>query len=198
MSLIDLDAIPGYREACEKERENRNLAVLALTVPLCGVSAHQLMPRHVCLLTYCQNAFLGGGAPPQPEDIAFFLWAVSPDYCLDVKKRDRFIKAKVANLPYARSCREIFDYLDRAFQDSPGRSGSGGTQYVAPVVFLIDLFASQYGWTDEKTMTTPLAALFQYMKAMRMRTNPRAPIFNPSDVIKSRFLVGRITGEGQN
>lgn len=194
MSLLDLDAIPGYREACEREQEARNLAVSSQTVPLCGLSVYQLAPRHVCLLRLCQNAFFCGGRI-QPEDVAFFLWVVSPEYSLDHKKRDKFLRRNVSALKYVDSVKQIKEYLDRAFMDAPPTGGDpGGAQYVAPVVFLIDLFASQYGWTDEKTMSTPLPALFQYMKAIRLRVNPRATMFNPSDGLKSKHLMDRMRG----
>ncbi len=192
MSLLDLDAIPGYREACESEQANRNLATLQFTVPLCGIEVNQLNPRHVVLLNFCHNAFIEGGRTPRPEDICFFLWVISPQYSLDTKKRDKFIKRHISKLKYLESIGEINEYLSRTFQDSPGRSDANGPQYVAPVVFLVDLFASQYGWEDTKTLNTPLAALFQYMRAIRLRMNPKAIMFNESDTIKSKHLRARM------
>ena len=121
-----------------------------------------------------------------------FLWFVSPEYCTDRKSRDKFIKRNVARLKYRESVAEIDEFLVRTFQDSPGSKGDSGPQYVAPVVYLVDLFGSQYGWTARETMDTPLAFLFQCINAIKMRRNPQAIMFNPSDSIKSRHLRERM------
>ncbi len=192
MGLLDLDAIPGYREACAAEQANRNLATLPFVIPLCGIDVRQLTPQHVVLLNYCRNAFIEGGRAPQPEDIAFFLWVISPEYSLERKKRDKFIRRNVAKLRYRESIIAINEYLAQAFQDAPGAGTADGPQYIAPVVYLVDLFASQYGWDDRKTLETPLAALFQYMRAIRLRTNPKAIMFNRSDALKSQHLRDRM------
>lgn len=187
-----LPPIPGYAEACRREQDNRNLAATLSTVPLCGIPAAQLTPRHLTLLSLCGNAFVQG-RDPQPEDVAMFLWFVSPEYCLERRKRDKFIRRNVARLKYRESVAEITEYLDRTFQDAPASGGEqNAPQYVAPVVFLVDLFGAQYGWPAQVTMDTPLAFLFQCLNAIKMRLNPRAIMFNPSDSIKSRHLRERM------
>lgn len=199
MGLIDYDAIPGYRDACEREQANRNLAVLPLSLPLCGLSVHQLMPRHIVLLSYCQNAFIEGKREPAIEDIVFFLWAVSTEYCLDIKKRDKFIAHWIKKNKDVRPIRDINEYLERAFQDAPGTGNSDGPQYVAPAIYFVDLFGGEYGWTMEQTMNTPLATIYQLLKAIRRRHNPKGIQFNPSDALKARLLLGQITPKtGEN
>lgn len=198
MGLIDFDAIPGYREACANEQANRNLAVLPLSVPLCGIQVHQLMPRHIVLLGYCHNAFIEGERPPVLEDIVFFLWAVSLEYCLDLKKRDKFIKNWVKQNKDCKPIREIDEYLERAFQDAPPSRQTYGPEYFAPSIYFVDLFGSEYGWTVEQTMGTPLATIYQLLKAIKRRYRPGAIQFNPSDAIKARVLRDQMmppTGE---
>ena len=195
MSPTDLNAlppIPGYAEACRREQDNRNLAATLSTVPLCGLAAAQLTPKHLTLLALCGNSFVQGRVP-QPEDVAMFLWFVSPEYCTDRRKRDKFIERGVARLKYRESVAEISEFLDRTFQDAPATGGGEDRpQYIAPVVFLVDVFASQYGWAPETIMETPLAFLFQCLNAIKMRLNPRAIMFNPSDSIKSKHLRERM------
>lgn len=190
--LNDTPTIPGYAEACRREQENRNLAATLSTLPLCGIPAAQLTPAHLTLLSLCRNAFIEG-REPHPEDVAMFLWFVSPEYCTDTRKRDRFVRRNVGKLPFRKSVAEIDEYLERTFQDSPPRSGNDeGPQYVAPVVYLVDLFAHQYGWSAQEVMNTPLAFLFQCMNAMKQRLKPGAPLFNPSDALKSKHLRERM------
>ena len=195
MSQEDLNAlppIPGYADACRREQDNRHLAVTLGCLPLCGLPVAQLTPAHWTRLTICGNAFVCG-REPMPEDVAMFLWFVSPEYVTDKRKRDKFIKRHVRRLPFRQSVAEIDEYLARTFQDSPSNNGSDGApQYVAPVVFLVHLLGSQYGWEPVVTLNTPLAFIFQCLNAIKMRNNPRAIMFNPSDSVKARHLRERM------
>lgn len=198
MGPIDFDAIPGYREACDNEQANWNLAVLPLPVPLCGISVFQLMPRHVVLLTYCGNPFIAGGRTPDFADIAFFLWVVSTEYCLDLKKRDKFVKNWIKRNRACQPIKEISAYIERAYQDAPGSGGVGRVQYYAPAIYFIDLFGVEYGWSPEQTMNTPLATIYQLLKAIKRRYNPKAIQFNSTDGLRSRILRDQMmppTGE---
>jgi len=89
--------------------------------------------------------------------------------------------------------REIFAYLARVFQDIPNSNGKGADSksYTAPIASMIDLLAHEYGWTDETILRLPLARLFQYMRRIEKRNDPKAMQFNRSEQFVSRWLQER-------
>lgn len=207
MSFIDPDAIPGYRAAVIAEQTDRDLALLE-TIPICGLPCRQISLRVWMILNQCGNAFIVGGRPATPEEVAVFLWFLSPSYCLSEKERQKFVKRKV--LPLFRAGKlawcvaEICVHLRRAFRDAPG-GGGNRKEYVNPCAAVIDSIASEYGWTADYIMALPIAALFLYQRAARMRHNPKAVMFNESDEFLSLHLRQRMeqqqnppVGNGEN
>lgn len=186
VNLFDPHQIPGYTEACEKEQANRDLAFLDLPIPLCGIVARQFCLKHLVLLGNCGNGFLTNKGQPQPEDIAQFLWIVSAEYSLDAKKRTKFVR-KLGGLKFLQAIADIEEYLARAFQDSP-QGGSGGKQYTADCAWLVEIMAHEYGWDDETIMQKPIARLFQYLRLINKRYNPKALLFNRSESIVTNHL----------
>jgi hypothetical protein len=193
MSLLDLAQIPGYLEARGKEQSNRDIAFLDFPVPLCGLTVRQFALEHLVVLGQCDNAFIIG-APPQPEDVALFLWVVSTGYRPgDDKARNRFVKGIANQVAFAPACRDITEYLDSAFMDSPSGTREGMqksyTSFVAPIV---DVFAHVYGWDDAAVMRKPIARLFQLVKLISRRADKRTVFFNPrSDPVISKWLAAQ-------
>lgn len=194
MSYIDPDTIPGYREAIAQERADRDLALME-TIPICGLSCRQLSLRTCILLNECDNAFISGGRVATPEEVAVFLWFLSPDYCLDPKARERFVKKKVAPIfkagKFLWCVMEINQHLRRAFRDSPG-GGMRNKEYVNAGAAVVDTLASEYGWSARDILEMPLASIFLFQRAARMRRNPKAPMFNESDQLLSKHLQERM------
>lgn len=191
MSLLNLAEIPGYADAQRREREARDLAFCDWPVPLCGLSVNQFTLTHLLVLGNCDNAFVAGGAPT-PEDVAFFLWAVSPEYAPnDAAKRDSFVSEISGRIKYMEACREIAEYMTAAFQDAPPGSDAQNKAYTSFAATFCDLFASEYGWDDSQTMRKPVARLFQLYRRIQKRANPKAVLFNPSDRVISRYLMAQ-------
>lgn len=194
MSLFD--QVPGYRAAVDRERTNRDLAFCGLPVPLCGVAAVQMSPRIYLRLLHCDNAFVVGREPTS-EDVAIFLWFVSPDYSLNQKARDKWIKRHVRKLPYRSSVIEINAYLNRTFMDAAeGRSSD--KSYVSSLSNIVDLIASEYGGPSSWILEEPLACIFQYVRSIRARRDPKSPQFNPSEKLVSKWLRDRNASDGQS
>lgn len=188
MSLLNLAEIPGYAEAQKQEREARDLAFCDWPVPLCGLSVRQFTLTHLLILGNCDNAFVSGGVP-EAEDVAFFLWVVSPDYVPnDVRTRNRFLKRVARKVKFFAAIAEINDYLKDAFQDSPQGTGVQSKAYTSFAATYCDLFASEYGWDDSLTMRKPIARLFQLYRRIQKRTNPKAVLFNSSDAVIGKYL----------
>jgi hypothetical protein len=191
MSLLDYTEIPGYTEAVNTEQSNRDVAFLATTPPICGVLIVHLSLRHWIQLIGCRNRFIRGERP-EPSDVAMFLWFLSPSYSCDPAARARFVTEQVRPLNFMDVTREIYAYLNRVFQDIP--QGDGDTtakSYTAPVASMIDLLASEYGWQDEHILSLPLARLFQYLRRIEKRRDPKAMQFNRSERLISEWMQKR-------
>lgn len=186
MNLFDPHTIPGYTEARDAEQANRDLAFLGMPIPLCGVIVRQFNLNHLILLGNCGNAFITHDKAPQPEDVAQFLWIVSKDYGTDPKARTKFVKG-LRKLKYLKSVEEIREYLNGAFQDAP-QGGSAGKQYTADCAWIVEIMAHEYGWDDESIMQKPIARLFQYLRLIHKRNDPKALLFNRSEQIVTKHL----------
>lgn len=191
MNALDLSSIPGYEEAKQREQEARDLAFCDWLVPLCGQQVQQFNLTHLIVLGNCDNAFVSNGSP-QPEDVAFFLWAVSPNYRpADNRARDKFVRKISNTVKYVPSCKEIMEYMDTAFLDAPQGTNVAAKSYTSFAATYCDLFADAYGWDDQQTMRKPLARLFQLIRRIQKRNNPKAILFNRSDAVLSKYLLGQ-------
>lgn len=190
MSLLNLSEIPGFAEAANAEQVNRELAFLPMPPPICGVPVRHMNARHHIIISGCGNRFLCGGRI-QAEDVAFFLWVLSPQYTTEPGFREAFIAETVRPLDFSAVVKDINAYLDRVFQDWPASDGVERKLYTAPVASLVDHLASEYGWSDEAILEMPLARIFQYMRRITLRHNPRALMFNPSESVLGRYMQER-------
>ena len=181
---MDLDTIPGVREAKAWEASKRTEAFLDAPRSLAGVEVVPLSLYRLAVLEAAGNAFVCGGAP-SPEAVAVFLWVVSPGFSIqESPARGAFLwrlreSAEFADL--AGCVRQIREFLEEMFMDSPmGQRGGGGG--VSPVTsseaVFVDLFGDAYGWTDTQTMHTPLPKLYQLLRRITLRRDPRAVFGN--------------------
>lgn len=195
MSLLD---IPEYAAAVNAETVARELAYMPRPVPICGVSIVHLSARRFMVLAGCGNRFLVGGTL-RAIDVAFWLWAMSPDYSTEPRAREQYVKRTVGPrlktyVLQLETAQAIRAYMAGALQDRPAGGGSDDKLYTAGVTGLVDLFGSEYGWTLEQVMEAPLAVLFQQIKRIERRNNPRAVQFNPSDRVLAQVVRERLNG----
>lgn len=191
MSPLDFNQIPGYAAAVNSEQVNRDLAFLPECLPICGVPICHITARHFLLLAGCRNRFIAGGQL-RAEDVAMFLWFMSPRYSTTPGEREAFVAEYVRPLDFVAACREIVAYLGRAFQDSNPADG-GGKEFTSPVAGIIDLLAAEYGWDDDAILDKPLARIFQYFRRIQMRKNPEAPMINRSEKYIGEWLAKQQT-----
>jgi hypothetical protein len=186
-----LDQIPGYREAVEaaemEEESLRDFAYTGWPESICGAEVKQFTPRHFLLLCSIKSPFLCGG-DPSPEDVGLFLWVVSPEFKpFDLEARARFLES-IITLPYAESVQEIRAYIDRARFDRPS-GGSGSTAVASFFASLVHVFASEYGWSRDQVLDSPMAALYQELRMIIRDHDPRRPFPNRiSDAVKQSVI----------
>jgi hypothetical protein len=178
--------IPGYREAVERETLDREAAFLPVTESIAGVEVLPLTPLHYSMLECAGSPFVRGGLP-NPGDVLAFLWCVSPRYCSGYWRRWLFARS-LRRLSFVRAVQGIGEYLTAAFADAPGVKQTGfKPSYYSGTAALVDLLASQYGWTEETILRIPFKRLFQYARAIRARHDDKPIFFNPSDSVISEW-----------
>ena len=177
--------IPGLEQAIKRETAIRDQSFLELPEVIGGIDVQPLTLRHVLLLEGIGSPFICGGYV-QPHDAAAFLLVVTgrPKGL----KRWRLLR-RVGGLNAKEAVGEIESYLSETFMDAPASSQSQATAYFSNAAALVDCFGSEYGWSEAAVLDIPLKRLFQYVKVITKRNNPKAILFNPSDKVKGRFLA---------
>lgn len=178
--------IPGLSEAIAAENGSRDEAWLNLPDDICGIEVSQMTPFHLLLLEGAGNCFVTG-SPVTPEGVAQFLWILSPDFCLDAKKRNNFIR-KVGQVPYQQTVRDIGSFIATTFQDAPASSGFGNERPLASfVAYYVYIFASDFGWKPEDIVKMPLRQIYQLLD-IRNSKFPNYVKIRPSDKVIADWL----------
>jgi hypothetical protein len=182
-----------YEAAVKREQEIRDIAFLPIPESICGFDVVALTPERYLLLDISGSAFLHG-CDPMPEDIAQFLWIVSPKFSTDLKERDAFI-VSTRGVNYSQAVSEIRNYIDDARQDSPASSTRTGPPFASLLSGIVDAIASEYGWSEQAILALPLKRLFQYIRRIQMRRDGRTSFISASDKITNDWLCENNTPE---
>ena len=191
-AITDFDE--SFRLAIQSERESREASYTELPEVICGVQVNQMEIRHLVMLQLLDSPFICGGIPDQ-SDVAQFMWIVSPlfEFC-EPAKRDRFTHG-LRRLPFANAVQSIHDYVSEAFADAPSGKSGESISYAAWPSALVDLIASEYGWTETAILALPLKRCWQYWRRIALRHDPKKVLFNAkSDAVKSAWLASMNLG----
>ena len=118
-----------------------------------------------------------------------FLWVMSPEFSIDPVKAKNF-RARNYFEDFAGFNERISEFINKAFEFSPSRSttkkSSGSTEWISSIV---DAFASEYGWTDEKILDTPLDRLLILLRRIRERNSDKPIKFSSeADRLRQEFM----------
>lgn len=189
-----LQAIPGLREAIDRERFIREQAFLDLPELVCGIEVQPLTLRRMLLLSAVGSPFIAGGTVSAYDVGVFFLALTGQPRGL---KRWRLLR-RVGLLNAEKTVAEIGAFFDESFQDSPAGGREDSANYYSFAAGMVDCFAGEYGWTEREILDVPVKRLFQCLKAMTKRNNPKAILFNPSDKVRGRWLLEQNQKQEQN
>jgi hypothetical protein len=209
--------IPGYAEAVVKERVIRDASFLGITESVGPFEVVPMTLRHYLVLRAMRSPLLGKETP-SPDDLASFLWLLSPQYTpAGGRVKARFVRAcrksfypprylplvntARARARHQRKCdaklavaAEIITkartYVDESMQDRPPVQSTVGFQaeHISDGAYFCALFGREYGWTQEETLNTPLKRVFQYCTEQKIHHGSKVPLCNPSDRVKSRWM----------
>jgi hypothetical protein len=211
-----LSDYPGYERGLARLRRVEDvLRAFAMTRQLeriNGIHVRQLTPRHLDLLLLIGSPFLISPARrrafrvfAQPEDVAQFLWIVSPDNPLDGSRppENFFANLRPDEPDYFRQFYRAIDrYYDRAMLDRPAAPLGGRAVATSLSASMVNRIASAFSWKDEifdrkgrpipfaGILDMPVARLYQYWRWIITDRNPQTPLFSRfQDAFKSRVIL---------
>jgi len=186
--------IPGLQQAVERETAIRNQAFLDFPESICGIEVKPLTLRRMLLLESVGSPFICGGMVTPYHVGAFFLAMT------DAKGFARWrLLRRVGLLKTEDAIEGIKAFLDESLQDSPPKRNTGETaSYYSATSAIVDVFASEYGWSRSEVLDDPVKRVFQYLKAIQRRNNPQAIQFNPSGRIICKYLEEQNALAGRN
>jgi hypothetical protein len=210
---VNLLEIPGYREAVEKERADRDASFIDAPEVLGGFSIAPLTLRRFLVLQAINHPFIRG-VIPSPMELVAFLWYMNPEYKIGGRKPRSFANAASGLIPPSRRSSDGFwgrvrkrkedrvlarvalliaqirNWLDDIFRESGGGPHVKGyvKEYWSFGIHVIFQLAQETGWSEQAILDIPLKRLFQYRKFLRKTLNPKAPLFNPSDRILGDWM----------
>lgn len=178
--------IPGLREAVECERRVRVTSFLDLPRKLCGVPVRQMTLMDLVRLDAIQSPFVCGGTV-SVDDIANFLWLLSPEFSANRLAHRWFYLRNLRRLDYESTVKAISGFIDDAMQDVTP-AGLASKAYCSFAAHIVGLLASQYGWSESDILNLPLKRSLQYRNEILLRNDRNAVLFNPSDRLTGRYL----------
>jgi hypothetical protein len=188
MPVINWNSIPGFREAVEREGGRRDEAFLDVDCIVGGIRVQPLTAERFLILDGIRSPFVCGTVP-KPEDVAILLWVCSSGFSTtDRKARGRFIK-ECRKVKFEQSCKDAVKYISDAFADSPGGGEPSSQPCCSWCAAIVDIIASEYHWSERDILKVPLRRLFQYIRMITLRNNPKAIFFNESERIRSAWLA---------
>lgn len=118
-----------------------------------------------------------------------FLWVMSPDFSTSPIEAKAFINDHW-NVNFAGYSVEINNFINRFFYFSPAKSvkakSRGSGEWISNMV---DIFASEYGWTEDEILDLRLDRLFLYLQRIRSRNSKDAIEFSSeADKLQQEFM----------
>ncbi len=184
--------VPGYADAVARESLIRDSSFLSVTETVRGFELVQMTVGHFIALKLTRSPLLTDGKASL-SDLCAFLWLLNPRYRPRGLRRWLFLRRCRAqfcgdSFEHAQEAAEILsacvEYVNETFQDCGGsKSGPREKRFYSDAVCMIDLLASEYGWSDDMILGKSLKRVFQFCKRIKQRNSKSQVLFNPSDRI---------------
>jgi len=110
--------------------------------------------------------FKGGNI--NAEDLAVFLWVLSPKWKPCQKAREEFCK-EIRTVNIKEACQHIEKYLSATFAEADTGSEDKKKKYANFISYIVDMFGREYGWTIGEIMALPMRQIYQLSTAIGER-----------------------------
>ena len=175
---------PRIAEARNRDAEAGNLAFVELNEERIGDFPAVLLTIERYLLL--QQAGVFDGSCGEGKAVLLFLFIVSPDFAAKPKKGRAFFR-KHRKIDQEAHAAAIQDYVSRSFGEQSSSGQSSRSSWVASIV---DAIASEYGWTEQAILKTPIQRLMRYVSSIRMRHGGNAVNFgSEADRLQQEFMT---------
>jgi hypothetical protein len=199
---MTLEEFPGYREALRAESEARDYAFLDLPRSICGIDVGPVTLRQLLARLALRCPFVADlpaetiiQFPDPAGEIGAFIWHISNARARSAGSRldehlarERLCK-QLAFVSAEDAIAGIKEFLKITFLDAPG---SGGKTYIPTASIaatLVDIFAAEYGWNEDRILDSAMVKLYQLLRERTLRLNPKAVLHNRlSDKIRGQYL----------
>lgn len=180
-----LFSLAGTDSEDAQRRHWRNLAWFPEPWTIAGKEVRVMTLGDYRALSLIGSPVIHGGSYSD-EDVARFLWVLSPEFSRDSELFAVFALEVADGLA---GCREELDeYLDFLFLDEPPSSSGGRSIATSYIGSLTHAFASSYGWSIAKILLIPVPQAYQLIKLIRRSSNPDAPDFHGGEARINVFL----------
>jgi hypothetical protein len=200
-----LRELPEYRAALAREREERDLAVIASSRTVGGVDIRLVTLRDYLMLSAIGSPYIVGGERT-PLAALQFLTYMSVGFCLPENGRLRawFNRRRVMRLwrryGIANAMSELEEHLDIVWMDAPGSAegGESTTPTTSAIVSIIDSMATAYHWTPDVIMALTMPMLFQLYRCRAQASGSTKIMFNKFTDKAARDYVAALNAKGAN
>lgn len=169
------EIIPGLNEAEGRFRDELMEAFVGLEPSICGtIDVLPFTPKMFIDLEAGGSNFFSK-APLTVTDIAVLLWRVNPGFDAGNKRLRRDLNLYVGMLPFEKAAMECIDYIRRAWAGMPQWKSKKTNKTPSMGVWpsrLVHMFASEYGWSEQTTLSTPFRRLWQYANRILEANDP--------------------------
>lgn len=218
----ELASIPGYAEAVRREDNVRCAAVATRETIFrlwkserffqrklrwrSNFNVNRLTLRHWLFLEAAGNPLLHSGGPPEPWQVAQFLWVVSTQFHPRAAwRRWRFIRS-CRKLEYGTAVVVIRQFVEDSMIDLPPvyeDSKPGPAQVCFALNVIFSVCKAFRALTPEQVKDMPLAESLQAMKLRRMEVaamngDGRYRETNPSDAVLNEYRQKMFTAQQRN
>lgn len=170
-------------KAILRERSMRDVAFLDFPVRIAGCWCRMMTYRDYMTLCALDNPFVVNSGAPTVDSVLEFIWQVST---ANVKGASgirkwlamrRFAKS-IMNIRFGEIVDQIENYVEETFIDTKQSSARNERERYSFMASVVDVFASEYGWSDERILDIPIRRVTQYLRRIQLRYDPKAPMFN--------------------
>ena len=186
----DLSALwVKYAERIEQARSREALSRISA---FCPITIEEIKGFKITPMTLEKYSIISLPEFWEDDDpripILRFLWIMSPEFSTDPRKAKTFILENIEkNLTgLQEKIREIFEGAFKFAPPSESDKSGGQVDWISMVV---DIIASEYGWTDEKILSTPMDRIFLYLKRIFSRKSADKVTFeSEADRLRQEFM----------
>lgn len=173
-----------YKIALENEQLQRDISFIFDHEYIGNTKVYSLTPKLLSLLSIVKNNIICGGEITN-ETILSFLWTIKVKDTNE--KQSEFVESVIVQENINEVLQDINDYFKNTFSDQLSGKENVTIPYWSNLAAIIDLFAREYGWSENIIINTPYKRLFQYIRIIVKRNNPEKILFNSSDTVKSEL-----------